>query len=513
MLLSLTRYNNYLNRLVVRKQLNIPSSCTSSFSNSRYWLNRSSRELELESSCCVRPQRPRTTTQDTTSTATKKNDHLYVSGGAYLIPTLRLGRNDTPQSVDSLLEEILVRPDPTIRSNHPIQSLLRRQRRPKQSTVEVLGGEAKSWMVPITLDLSELLPDGSPHHSTPISLETIQGFVHVLLKYHIAVVGLVHVPYNDNHHPNNLLEHFAAILGIPTLLPIHRRATPAAAAASKSSIRGSDTIALQDLAQWITFSIVQYTHPINDNNNNDSMHNRSANNVPSSFHASTNEEYDVDITKVVHTRRSIQQAIHSTIVEQLEQNGSVNMQDLNTTSSTTNSLQQQQQLKQKQQQAIPTNKIAPSVATTTTSTFTTTTASSSSSKVVYGHVRSGQIVSSDNPYQSLVIVGDVHSGGEVLSDGDIHIYGKLQGRAIAGVLTSEARIYVRHFDPELICIHGIYTTIDNVSLLPCVSSTTTETSCSMAFTGDETSSSFLKPGDAVIVSLSSTLKQLQYKRM
>jgi hypothetical protein len=252
-----------------------------------------------------------------------------------------------------------------------------------------LGGEAKAWMVPITLDLSELLPDGSPHHCTPISPETIQGFVHVLLKYHIAVVGLVHVPHYDNHHPNHLVEHFAATLGIPTLLPIHRRATAttttaaAAAAASKSSIRGSDTIALQDLAQWITFSIIQYTHPINDNKNYDSMHNGASNKVPSSFHASSNEVYDVDITEVVHTRRSIQQAIHSTIVQQMEQNGSVNIQDLNTTSSTTNSLQQQQQLKQKQQQGIPTNKAAPSVATAAAATTTTTTTTASSCTVMF----------------------------------------------------------------------------------------------------------------------------------
>ena len=48
-------------------------------------------------------------------------------------------------------------------------------------------------------------------------------------------------------------------------------------------------------------------------------------------------------------------------------------------------------------------------------------------RVYEGHVRSGQQVSS-NENGSLIIIGNVSSGGEVVADGDIHVYGKLRGR-------------------------------------------------------------------------------------
>lgn len=52
-------------------------------------------------------------------------------------------------------------------------------------------------------------------------------------------------------------------------------------------------------------------------------------------------------------------------------------------------------------------------------------------KVVQGSVRTGQQVVAEGA--SLVILGHVNSGAEVSADGDIHVYGKLTGRALAGL--------------------------------------------------------------------------------
>ena len=46
-------------------------------------------------------------------------------------------------------------------------------------------------------------------------------------------------------------------------------------------------------------------------------------------------------------------------------------------------------------------------------------------------------------------IGNVNHGGEALSDGDLHIYGKLLGRAICGLKGSYASsVYCQYFDPR-----------------------------------------------------------------
>lgn len=99
--------------------------------------------------------------------------------------------------------------------------------------------------------------------------------------------------------------------------------------------------------------------------------------------------------------------------------------------------------------------------------------SSVPTKIYHGSVRSGQQVSTDSPNQSLVIMGNVNSGGEVMADGSIYIFGTLRGRALAGLADSEAdleediilndsKIICSHFDAELICIGESFTTIDSM---------------------------------------------------
>ncbi|TCZ66826.1 septum site-determining protein MinC [Roseicella aquatilis] len=70
-------------------------------------------------------------------------------------------------------------------------------------------------------------------------------------------------------------------------------------------------------------------------------------------------------------------------------------------------------------------------------------------------VRSGQRIYAEGA--DLIVTATVNPGAEVIADGNIHVYGALRGRAIAGAQNdSEARIFAMNFDPELIAIAGYY---------------------------------------------------------
>ena len=75
--------------------------------------------------------------------------------------------------------------------------------------------------------------------------------------------------------------------------------------------------------------------------------------------------------------------------------------------------------------------------------------------VVDKPVRSGQRVYAQGG--DLVILAGVSSGAEVMADGNIHAYGPLRGRAMAGVSgDSGARIFCRSLGAELVSIAGLY---------------------------------------------------------
>lgn len=75
---------------------------------------------------------------------------------------------------------------------------------------------------------------------------------------------------------------------------------------------------------------------------------------------------------------------------------------------------------------------------------------------VVSQVRSGQQLYAKD--QSLVVLGNVNEGAEVLADGDIHIYGQLRGRALAGVQgQTQAQIFCQQItQAELIAVAGVY---------------------------------------------------------
>ncbi|CAA0094491.1 Septum site-determining protein MinC [BD1-7 clade bacterium] len=82
-------------------------------------------------------------------------------------------------------------------------------------------------------------------------------------------------------------------------------------------------------------------------------------------------------------------------------------------------------------------------------------------KVIEQPVRSGQQVYAADA--NLVVLGNVSEGAEVLADGDIHVYGALRGRALAGVRgDATARIFCQQLNAELLSIAGNFILSDSI---------------------------------------------------
>lgn len=77
-----------------------------------------------------------------------------------------------------------------------------------------------------------------------------------------------------------------------------------------------------------------------------------------------------------------------------------------------------------------------------------------------GTVRSGQQIYSEEG--SAVVIGSVNDGAEVLADGDIHIYGQLFGRVVAGLDgKGTSGIFAKQFNPSLIGISEAFIMVDD----------------------------------------------------
>ena len=76
-------------------------------------------------------------------------------------------------------------------------------------------------------------------------------------------------------------------------------------------------------------------------------------------------------------------------------------------------------------------------------------------RLIHHPVRSGQqIYAADG---DLIVLGTVSAGAEVIADGNVHIYGALRGRALAGVKGDvETWIFCQSLEAELISIAGRY---------------------------------------------------------
>lgn len=73
-------------------------------------------------------------------------------------------------------------------------------------------------------------------------------------------------------------------------------------------------------------------------------------------------------------------------------------------------------------------------------------------KIVSHNVIDKQVIYAKN--SDLIIHGDVEHGAEVAADGNIHIYGELLGRAMAGINSSSGSIYTQYLDAEFVAVNS-----------------------------------------------------------
>ncbi|WP_131775371.1 septum site-determining protein MinC [Legionella impletisoli] len=88
-------------------------------------------------------------------------------------------------------------------------------------------------------------------------------------------------------------------------------------------------------------------------------------------------------------------------------------------------------------------------------------------KMITVPVRSGQQMVCKG---DLVITAAVSNGAELLADGNIHVYGALRGRALAGINGNKnARIFCQSLEAELVSIAGFYRLSDAIKPIagPC----------------------------------------------
>lgn len=84
-------------------------------------------------------------------------------------------------------------------------------------------------------------------------------------------------------------------------------------------------------------------------------------------------------------------------------------------------------------------------------------------KLITQQVRSGQRIYAKG---DLIVLSNVGAGAEVIADGNIHIYGALRGRALAGATGDIcSRIFCTLLDAELISIGGYYKTNEEMGTI------------------------------------------------
>ena len=82
-------------------------------------------------------------------------------------------------------------------------------------------------------------------------------------------------------------------------------------------------------------------------------------------------------------------------------------------------------------------------------------ANASRTRLVTQPVRSGTQIYAKGG--DLVVAAPVSAGAELIADGNVHVYGALRGRAIAGAAGDRgARIFVQRLEAELLAIAGRY---------------------------------------------------------
>ena len=76
-------------------------------------------------------------------------------------------------------------------------------------------------------------------------------------------------------------------------------------------------------------------------------------------------------------------------------------------------------------------------------------------------IRSGQRIYAQN--SDLIVASHVSAGAELIADGNIHIYGMMRGRALAGAKgNTDTHIFCTHLYAELVSVAGEYRLSDEI---------------------------------------------------
>lgn len=80
--------------------------------------------------------------------------------------------------------------------------------------------------------------------------------------------------------------------------------------------------------------------------------------------------------------------------------------------------------------------------------------------VINRPLRSGQRIYARGT--DLIVIGMVSQGAEVIADGNIHVYGPLRGKAMAGARgDTNAKIFTTQLNPELLAVAGVYRVVES----------------------------------------------------
>jgi septum site-determining protein MinC len=279
---------------------------------------------------------------------------------------------------------------------------------------------AGTWQAPIILDLHALVPDGSPHY-TPPQHGLLLGLVKALRDFGIRVVGVTNAPHM-------LEDEVVQQLGLPSFM-------------SKGGVldRQSTKFHMEDVVKMILVKTeetagIEMANPEID------------------FELSSNTIASSVTTELEHKEPEVARK------EPVNGAAAVNSNDKDDDTISSLPIQEGDTPPWVVDKSDDDDKEDYTVSSLPTPEGGT--------HVYHGSVRSGQQVAAKQN-QSLIIIGSVNSGGEVLSDRDIFVFGKLRGRALAGLAcaNASARIFATSFDPELICIGDKFTTVDAVTEL------------------------------------------------
>ena len=100
--------------------------------------------------------------------------------------------------------------------------------------------------------------------------------------------------------------------------------------------------------------------------------------------------------------------------------------------------------------------------TETTLTAETLVSAEHITSLIYDQMlRSGQ--SLNHVGGDLILTNSVNSGAEAITDNNLHVYGRAQGRLVAGATgDKDARIFCQVFNPSLVSVAGTYCLRDNL---------------------------------------------------